>query len=127
MVLGPGRSERCPRTVQDRVGPLTQPAGRLPFDFLRVVEVDFPVARGASSESTWRYMMASARASYGERRWTAMSSGKSGGQVRSEIETTGAGSEVAISSSAAAVARTTDARTFATSAAVAATSRRALS
>jgi hypothetical protein len=32
-------------------------------------------------------MMASARDSYGGRRWMAMSSGNSGGQVRSEIET----------------------------------------
>ena len=47
-----------------------------------------------------------------------MSSGKSGGQARSEIETTGSGSAVAMSSSAADVARTTDARTSATSAAV---------
>ena len=42
--------------------------------------------------------MASARASYGARRCTAMSSGKSGGHARSEIERTGAGSAVAISS-----------------------------
>ena len=71
--------------------------------------------------------MASARLSYGERRWTAMSSGKSSGQARSEIDTTGAGSAAASSSNAADVARTTDARTFATSAVVAATSRRGLS
>ncbi len=35
----------------------------------------------------------------GARRWTAMSSGESGGHTRSEIDTTGAGSAVAISSS----------------------------
>jgi len=56
-----------------------------------------------------------------------MSSGKSNGQARSEIERIGAGSADAISSRAAAVARTTDARTCATSAAVAATSSRELS
>jgi hypothetical protein len=56
-----------------------------------------------------------------------MSSGKSSGQTRSEIERTGAGSAAAISSSAAEVARTTDARTRATSAEVAAMSRRRLS
>ena len=72
-------------------------------------------------------MIASARASYGGRRCTAMSSGKSGGHARSEMETTGAGSALAISSSASDVARTTDARTCATSAVVAATSRRRLS
>ena len=72
-------------------------------------------------------MIASARASYGARRWTAMSSGKPGGQNRSEIETSGAGSVPARSSSAAEHARTTDARTVATRAVVAATSRRPLS
>ena len=72
-------------------------------------------------------MIASARASYGARRWTAMSSGKSGGQNRSEIEITGAGSVPARSSSAAEQARTAEARTVATSAAVAGTSRRPLS
>jgi hypothetical protein len=69
-------------------------------------------------------MIASARASYGARRWVAMSSGKSGGQNRSEIETTGAGRAPARSSSAAEHARAADARTVATRAAVAATSRR---
>ena len=77
----------------------------------------------ASSASTWRYMIASARASYGARRRVAMSSGKSGGQRRSEIETIGA-QRAARSSSAAEHARTTDARTVSTRAAVAATSRR---
>ena len=71
--------------------------------------------------------MASARASYGGRRSTATSSGKSSGYARSEIKSIGAGSAPAISSSAADAARTTDARTWATSAAVAATSSRALS
>ncbi len=46
-------------------------------------------------------MTASARASYGERRWTAMSSGKSGGHVRKEIDAIGVGSADAISSNAA--------------------------
>ena len=72
-------------------------------------------------------MIASARASYGARRCTAMSSGKSSGQARSEIETIGAGSAAASSSNAADAARATDARTSATSAAVAATSSRRLS
>ena len=47
--------------------------------------------RVRSSASTWRYMTESARASYGTRRWTAMSSGKSSGQARSDIETIGSG------------------------------------
>ena len=53
--------------------------------------------------------------------------GKSNGHLRSESDRTGAGSAVAISSSAADVARATDGRTSATSAAVAAMSRRRLS
>ena len=48
-----------------------------------------------------------------------MSRGKSSGQRRSEIKTTGAGSASASSSSAADVDRITDALTSATSAAVA--------
>ena len=52
-----------------------------------------PPSRGsrASSASTWQYMTESARLSYGTRRWTAMSSGKSAGQARSDIETIGSG------------------------------------
>jgi hypothetical protein len=57
----------------------------------------------------------------------ATSSGKSGGHLRSEIETIGSGNAAAISSSAADAARATEARTVATSASVAATSSRALS
>ena len=49
-----------------------------------------------------------------------MSSGKSAGHARSDIETIGAGNAAASSSSAADVARITDARTSATSAAAAA-------
>ena len=56
-----------------------------------------------------------------------MSSGKSSGQVRIEIERIGSGSAEASSSSAADVALVADARTVATSAVVAATSRRELS
>jgi hypothetical protein len=52
-----------------------------------------------------------------------MSSGKSSGQARSDIEATGSDTAVASSSSEADVARIADARTFATSAAVAASSR----
>ena len=51
-----------------------------------------------------------------------MSSGKSSGQARSDIDTIGSGNAVASSSSAADVARTADARTCATSAAAAASS-----
>jgi hypothetical protein len=40
-------------------------------------------------------MTESALESYGGRRKTAMSSGKSGGQARSDTETTGPGSEAA--------------------------------
>ena len=50
-------------------------------------------------------MMASARASYGTRRWTAMSSGKSSGHARSDIETIGSGSAATSPSSAADAAR----------------------
>ena len=39
-----GGPNRRPRTLQDLVCPLTQHADRLTDDFLRVVEVDFPVA-----------------------------------------------------------------------------------
>ncbi len=56
-----------------------------------------------------------------------MSAGKSSGQVRSDIDTIGPGSSRASASSARDVDRTADARTWATSAAVAATSRRWLS
>jgi hypothetical protein len=52
-----------------------------------------------------------------------MSSGKSSDQARSDIETIGSGNAVASSSSASDVARTTDARTCATSAAAASSSR----
>ena len=52
-----------------------------------------------------------------------MSWGKSSGQERSEIDTTGAGSAAAISSNAADVARTIDACACAISATVAASSR----
>ena len=65
-------------------------------------------------------MIASARASHGGRRWTAMSSGKSGGQRRREIDSIGPGS----ASSAAPAARSTEARTVATSAAASASSSR---
>ena len=62
-------------------------------------------------------MTESARLSYGARRWTAMSPGKSGGQDRSDIDTIGSGSAPASWSSDADATRTTDARTRATSAA----------
>ena len=42
MVLRPGRPQRCPRALQDLVGPLGQHAGRLTYHGLRVVEVDLP-------------------------------------------------------------------------------------
>ena len=51
-----------------------------------------------------------------------MSSGKSGGQARSDIETIGSGSAAASSSSDADVARIADARTLATSTAAASSS-----
>ena len=51
-----------------------------------------------------------------------MSSGKSNGHARSDIDTI-EGTAIASSSSAADVARTADARTFSTSAAAAASSR----
>ena len=51
-----------------------------------------------------------------------MSRGKSSGQARSDIETIGSGTAAASSSSAADVARTADARTFATSTTAAASS-----
>jgi hypothetical protein len=56
-----------------------------------------------------------------------MSSGKSSGHARSDIETIGSASAVASPSSAAEAARTTDARTCATRATVAAMSRRLVS
>ena len=59
-------------------------------------------------------MTESARESYGGRRWMAMSSGKPGGQARSDTETTGPGSAAASWSSDADVARDADARTSAT-------------
>ena len=72
--------------------------------------------------TTWQYMTESARDSYGGRRWTTTSSGKSSGQARSDIETTGPGSEAASRSSDADVARSADARTSATILAAAASS-----
>src|SRR5580704_5216841 len=68
-------------------------------------------------------MTESARLSYGTRRWTAMSSGKSAGHARTEIATIGSGDAVASLSSVADVARITDARTSATNAAKALLSR----
>jgi hypothetical protein len=55
---------------------------------------------------------------------SAMSSGKSAGQARIEIEGTGKGRAASSSSSAGAAARSMDARAFATSAVVAGTSSR---
>jgi hypothetical protein len=69
-------------------------------------------------------MTESARLSWGARRWTAMSVGKSGGQARSDIASIGWGSAPASSSSEADAARTADARTFATRSATAASARR---
>ena len=67
-------------------------------------------------------MTESARASYGARRWRAMSVGKSGGQARSDIDTIGSGTASASRSSSADAIRAADARTFSTSAAVASSS-----
>lgn len=76
----------APSLAEDPAGPRRpgQRACSPPDLLLRVMEVDFPVTNVASSASTWRYMIASARAPYGARRWTAMSSGKSSSQARSE-------------------------------------------
>jgi len=68
-------------------------------------------------------MTESARDSYGGRRWTTMSAGKSGGQARSDSDTTGPGSDAASRSSDAPVARSADARTAATILAAASSSR----
>ena len=71
----------------------------------------------ARSASTWRYMTESARLSYGARRWMAISSGKSSGQARNDMDAIRSGKAAAGSSSEADVARTADARTSATRAA----------
>ena len=42
MVLRPGWPHRCPRSLQDLVGALSQHADRLTHHCLRVIEVDFP-------------------------------------------------------------------------------------
>jgi hypothetical protein len=44
MVLRPGRAHCCPGSLQDFLGSLGQRAGRLPYDGLRVIEVDVPAA-----------------------------------------------------------------------------------
>src|SRR5688572_17665483 len=124
MVLRPGGTHGCPRSLQDLVGPLSEHADCLTYYFLRVIEVDFPAT--SVCELGEHLAIHDAVGAALIRRVTLDSDvvGKSSGQARSEIETTGSGSTVAISSNAADVARATDARTFATSAIVAATSRR---
>ena len=90
MVPGPRRSQRGPRSVEHIAGSRTEDSGRLRLDVLRVEEVNLPAAHVCTlRESTWQYMIESAMDSYGGRRWTTMSSGKSSGQARSDIETTG--------------------------------------
>jgi hypothetical protein len=68
-------------------------------------------------------MIASARASYGDRSWVSMSAGKSGGQARSAMDVTGDSRDAERSSRAIAVARDTDARTSCTSVATPCRSR----
>jgi hypothetical protein len=106
------------------VGLLAQQTGRLRLDMLRVVVVQLPAT--LASELGERLPVHD-RVGPGLIWRAATSSGKSGGQNRSEIETMGAGSAAASSSSAAEEARITEARTAETSAAVAATSRCRLS
>ena len=48
-----------------------------------------PAALASEVGQCLQYMTESARASYGTRRWTAMSCGKSSGQARTDIETIG--------------------------------------
>ena len=91
----------CPRAVEHLVGPLAEdarPPGP-PRPWHRRGGRPSRV-RVRASASTWRYMTESARASYGARRWTAMSSGKSSGHARSDIDTIGSGTAAASSSSA---------------------------
>lgn len=117
VVLGPRWTQSCSRTVEHLVRSFTQDTGRFVLNVLCVVEVNRPAAFASDFAKTLQYMTESARLSYGARRWTAMSSGKSAGQPRTDIETIGSGDAVASSSSAVDVARSTDARTSATSAA----------
>ena len=44
MVLGPRRSQRCPRSAEHIVGSLSQDPGRLRLDVLRVEQVHFPAS-----------------------------------------------------------------------------------
>ena len=44
VVLRPGRAERCPGAAEDLVGPLAEQVGRLRLDVLGVVAVDLPAA-----------------------------------------------------------------------------------
>jgi hypothetical protein len=95
MVLGPRRSQRCPRSVEHIAGSRTEDSGRLRLNGLRVEEVDRPAAHVRTLREHLAVHDRVGPESYGGRRWTTMSSGKPGGQARSDIETIGSGSEAA--------------------------------
>ena len=92
MVLRPWWSQRRPRPTKHLVRLLTEDAVLLRprRSWRRSDALPSRVLR-ASSDRTWQYMTESARLSYGTRRWTAISSGKSAGQARSEMESIGSG------------------------------------
>jgi len=103
MVLRPRWSQRRPRAVQHLVRPLAQDASRLGLDVAGVEEVDVPTSVVGEVGQHLAVHDGVGAALVGTCRCTAMVSGKSAGQARSDSERIGSGNAAASSSSAADV------------------------